>query len=112
LNPDTHFLQMTQTIVSGQDSANSALRLAFNLPNVPASAVTVVTSTSICNRAAAAFGLALTPPDTSAGQRPISVLLVGTNRYIVTEPDVLVGEFTVHTVFDTTFSAPLASYLN
>lgn len=78
------------------------------LPAMPAESVSAVTDTSVCRRAAIAYGRSLHPPDTLS-PRVVSVVRVGSGIYVVTDSTLHSGEWGNHLVFtstlrDTTFS--------
>jgi hypothetical protein len=100
-----------QEIVSGTDSMSADQRASFNLPTLPRDSVTAVTDSTICNRAALAFGRNLTPPDTITA-RTVYVIRVGPTRYTVADSAVTRGEFTITFVFDSAFTTKLAAIAN
>ncbi len=87
-------------LVTGTDSAMVNNRALYNLPAVAESKVTVVTTSSVCNQASAAYHAAVTPPRTPAISRTPVVVKVGNSRYVVTDPNQQAGEFDVTAVFD------------
>lgn len=95
-------------IVAGTDSISAVSRTTFNLPQVPARSVTAVSTTSVCQRAALAYGRNLSPPDTTTS-RQMYVVKIGTTRYVVADPTVKAGEFMIQMVFDTAFKTKLAT---
>lgn len=94
-------------IVTGTDSITGAARTKFNLPQVPANSVIAVSTTSVCQRAALAYGRNLSPADTTTS-RLVYVIRIGTTRYVVGDPNVTAGEFMMQMVFDTAFTTKLA----
>ncbi len=101
LSDTTHTLySFVVRLVTGTDSATVATRNALQLPAVPASKVTVVTTASVCTRAGDAYHAAVTPPGTPPVSRTLLVIKVGTTRYVVLDPNELTGEFRNNIVFD------------
>ncbi len=88
------------SIVTGTDSLAAATRSAYQLPAVAASNVSVVTTSSTCTQAGAAYHAAVTPPGTPAVSRTLVVIKVGSTRYVVVDPNQRAGEFLEHEVFD------------
>jgi hypothetical protein len=88
------------SLVTGTDSETVATRNAYQLPVVAASKVTVVTTSSVCRKAGAAYHAAVTPPGTPQVSRTLVVIKVGTMRYVVLDPNERAGEFENHVVFD------------
>jgi len=87
-------------LVTGTDSAMVTNRTLYHLPGVAKSKVTVVTTSSVCNQAGAAYHAAVTPPGTPAVSRTLVVVKVSNSRYVVTDPNQQAGEFEVTEVFD------------
>lgn len=87
-------------LVTGSDSASVATRTRYQLPVVVASKVTVETSSRTCNSAGAAYHAAETPSGTPPISRTLVVVKVGNTRYVVLDPNHLVGEYDVNVVFD------------
>ena len=88
------------SLVTGTDSLAVATRNAYQLPAVAASKVNVITTSSTCTRAGAAYHAAVTPPGTPAVSRTLVVIKVGTTRYVVVDPNQRAGRFMEHEVFD------------
>jgi hypothetical protein len=88
------------SLVTGTDSATVALRMRYTLPAVDASKVSVVTTSSVCNQAGAAYHIAVTQPGTPIVSRTLVVVKVSTTRYVVLDPNQHAGEFALHVVFD------------
>jgi hypothetical protein len=87
-------------LVTGTDSASVTTRTRYQLPATTASKVTVVTSSTVCNKAGAAYHAAEVPAGTPAISRTLAVVKVGTTRYVVIDPNERVGEYEVNIVFD------------
>ncbi len=101
LSDTTHALYYyVVRLVTGTDSAMVANRNRYNLPSVTKSKVSVVTTSSVCNQAGAAYHAAVTPPGTPAISRTLVVVKVGTTRYVVVDPNQRAGEFDMNEVFD------------
>ena len=101
LSDTTHMLYYhVVRLVTGTDSAMVANRNLYNLPAVAKSKVSVVTASSVCNQAGAAYHAAVTPPGTPAISRTLVVIKVGTTRYVVVDPNQSAGEFEMNEVFD------------
>ncbi len=102
-------LSYLKRLVSDTDSVTARGRQLFDIPQVPDSAVALVSDTTACRRAADAYGRNLVPPDT-APDHTMLVVTVGPTRYVVADPRDTAGEFAVHMVFDTSFSTVLAQF--
>ena len=100
-------LEVVKLAVSGTDSTDSVGRRTWNLPALPSDSVTAVTDSTICKRAALAFGRNLSVPDTIT-PRQVYVVRVGPTRYVVGDPTVTMGEFDVYMVFESSFTTQLA----
>ena len=100
-------LEVLKLAVSGTDSTDSVGRRKWNLPTLPSDSVTAVTDSTICQRAALAFGRSLSVPDTITS-RQVYVVRIGPTRYVVGDPTVTKGEFDIYMVFDSSFTTKLA----
>ncbi len=87
-------------LVTGTDSDMVATRRRYKLPSVDKSKVSVVTTSSVCNQAGAAYHASVTPPGTPAIPRTLVVIKVGTTRYVVLDPNEHAGEFQLNAIFD------------
>jgi hypothetical protein len=87
-------------LVTSSDTATVADRNRFHLPSTTASKVTVVSSGAACTSAGAAYHTAVTAPGTLAFSRTLTVIKVGTTRYVVRDVNQRVGEFNTTVVFD------------
>jgi hypothetical protein len=67
-------------------------RRIVGLPAMSADSVTAVTDTSVCRRAATAYGRSLTPPDTISA-RTVSVVRAGSSYYVVSDSTRYSGEW-------------------
>jgi len=88
-------------LVTGTDSGIVTNRRLYHLPAVAKSKVTVVTTSSVCSQAGAAYHRAVTAPGTPPVSRTLVVIKVGTTRYVVLDPNHRNGEFESNLVFDT-----------
>src|SRR5438876_117556 len=70
------------SVVTGSDSAT---RNAYKLPSVAASQVSVVTTSSTCNKAGAAYNGVVAYGRTPTS-RTLVVIKVGSTRYVVLDP--------------------------
>jgi hypothetical protein len=86
-------------LVTGSDQATVTTRTAYNLPSTTANKVTVVGSGSTCNSAGAAFHAAVAP-GTPAVSRTLTVIKVGTTRYVVQDTSYDEEGHSVIVVFD------------
>lgn len=86
-------------LVTAMDSATVARRTLYNLPSTTANKVTVVGSGSICNRAGAAYH-AVVKPGVPAISRTVTVVKIGTTRFVVDDPSELFGQYSSKLVFD------------
>jgi hypothetical protein len=77
---------------------------AYSVPRVKPSEVRPVNDPVICQRAAVAYGKALSAED---GDRQVHILRVG-NRYIVMDPDFVVENQHRAITFDSTLTTALA----
>ena|SRR5689334_14088779 len=87
-------------LVTATDSATVATRNVYHLPAVTPSKVTVVSTTSVCTQAGAAYHAAAAPPGTPPLSRTLLVIKVGNTRYVVVDPNEKTGEFDVNVIFD------------
>jgi len=87
-------------LVTGTDSESVATRNRYQLPATIASKVTVETSSTLCNKAGAAYHTAVTAPGTPPVSRTLALVKVGSTRYVVLDPNQRAGEFEVNIVFD------------
>lgn len=87
-------------LVTATDTGTVADRAAYNLPSTTANKVTVVGSGSVCNSAGTAYH-AVVRPGTPAISRTLTVIKIGSTRYVVGDPNELHGEFSTTIVFDT-----------
>jgi len=98
-----------QTLASDTDSITAVSRTLYNLPQLPEDSVSLVSDSATCMRAVLAYGRNLDVPDTTT---PRQVILVrfGSARYVVGDPQVTDGEFTIDMVFDSSFTTVLATF--
>ncbi len=87
-------------LVTGTDSGSIATRKLYHLPALSASKVTVVTTTSVCNRAGDAYHTTVARPGTPRVSRTLVVIKVGRSRYVVLDPNERAGEFQLNDIFD------------
>jgi hypothetical protein len=90
-----------KTLVVATDSASVAMRTKLGIPAVAANKVTIITTNSICSSAGQAVSreMSVTPPN----GRSVSVVKVGNSTYVVRDPTVKDGEWTVQFVFNGNF---------
>ncbi len=90
---------------TASDTASVSRRQRWNLPDAPVAQIRLVTDTTKCRRAVNAYNAALLP-DTAVS---VSVYLYsfGAARYVAVDTTRHAGEWDLHVVFDTSFSAPL-----
>lgn len=98
-----------QAMASDTDSITAVGRALFHLPQLPGDSVSFVSDPATCMRAALAYGRNLDVPDTTTSRRVILVRF-GATRYVVGDPKVRAGEFTLDMVFDSSFATVLASF--
>ena len=87
-------------LVTRTDSESVATRTQYHLPALSASKVTVVTATSVCNRAGDAYHTTVAKPGTPRVTRTLVVIKVGGSRYVVLDPNEHMGEFQLNAIFD------------
>lgn len=92
-------------VVSSDSDFGIGLRNQLNLPAGPVSSVSAVTDSATCHHAAVAAGLSRDIPD-SLAVTSVSVLRVGTSRYVVIDLQHQMGEFYIGYVFDSLFTVP------
>lgn len=91
-------------IVTGTSTQADSTRMAYNLPAVTASKVSVVTTSSVCTQAGAAYHTAVAAPGTPPVSRTLVVIKIGTTRYVVSDPTETGGSgYNLHAVFDKTW---------
>jgi hypothetical protein len=95
-------------LVTATDPATVATRNTYHLPAVSASKVTVVSTSSVCSQAGAAYHAAVTPPGTPPVSRTLLVIKVSNTRYVVVDPNETKGEFGANVVFDSQWQALFA----
>ncbi len=108
---DTIIVNDLKSWVPGTDSFSITNRAQWNLPQLPADSVSIVTDSTTCQRAALAYGRNLSPPDTTTA-RQVYVIRVGPTRFVVADPSVMAGEYLVQDVFDNTFTTGLSFVLH
>jgi len=102
-----NFVDDYRTIVSGVDSFSIGERSSLSLPQLPDDSVTAVSDSTTCNRAAIAYGLNLSVPDTTTS-RQLYVVRIGPTRYAVADPQMNAGEFLINMIFDSSFTTMFA----
>jgi hypothetical protein len=106
ITPDSSMIEYLDAVVTSSDSDfGIGARSNLDLPAGPASTVSAVTDSAICHRAAIAAGLSRKTPD-STSVPAVSVVRVGTMRYVVTDTLHHVGEFELSYTFDSAFTVP------
>jgi hypothetical protein len=108
-SPDSVALHDYAVRLTSGDPALVNKRAAYRLPGVPASQVRIVTATSICQQAAHAYHKAVRRDSAAPVSRAVSVIRVGTTRYLVMDPSERQGEWQVTVIFDASF-APLLTF--
>lgn len=92
------------SIVTGTTAQADSTRAAYNLPAVTASKVSIVTTSSLCAAAGAAYHTAVAAPGTPPVSRTLVVIKIGTTRYVVSDPTETGGSgYNLHAVFDKTW---------
>lgn len=90
-----------KNIVSAVTATDSSVRTAFKLPAATASAVSLVTTDSICALAAQAFHAAIGVTGEAVG--PVWVFQVGPTRYVVFDDRHAIDSRQQQVVFDANF---------
>ncbi len=104
--PDSLIIERVGTLVSSSDSVDGvAMRSIANLPLLPADSVSLITDEATCHRALVASGLASPAADSDAFSS-VTVLRVGSTRYVVFPTGSHSGEWITALTFDTAFSVP------
>ena len=97
--------RLDTAVASSDSDFGIGVRNQLHLPAGPVSSVTAITDSTICHRAAVAAGLSRDTPD-SLAVTTVSVVRVGTTRYVVTDLQHQIGEFNLSYVFDSAFTVP------
>ena len=79
--PDPTLLNRMKLVVTTDTLTR---RLIGSIPAMSKDSVSAVTDTSVCRRAAIAYGRSLTPPDTTS-PRTVAVIRLGSNYYVVVD---------------------------
>ena len=95
--------------LTGGDPSLAETRQVYQLPTANASQVTIVKTTRTCQQAALAYNKALRGPSAPQISRSVSVIKIGSTRYLVLDPAEREGEYEVTVVFDAAF-VPLSSF--
>ena len=98
-----------QMLASDTDSVTAAGRALYHLPHLPEDSVSLVSDSATCIRAVLAYGRNLDVPDTTT-PRQVIVIRFGPTRYVVGDPRVTAGEFTLDMVFDSSFTTVFATF--
>jgi len=93
-------------LVTAVDSIHNATRVAYQLPLLSPSEVSLVTDEAICTQAANAY--AQNALDTPITPVAVYVIRVGSTRYLVWNPDVKGGHYVAMVIFSDTFSVVAA----
>jgi hypothetical protein len=96
--------RLFRSLMRRSDKIAGTFLKVYNVPRVKPSEVRPVNDPVICQRAAVAYGKALSAED---GNRQVHVLRVG-NRYIVMDPDFVVDNQHRAVTFDSTLTHPVA----
>jgi hypothetical protein len=102
LGPDAfskNLVQYMDTLVTSTDSETVAARNRYGLPVVSPSAVTLVSDTTVCRTYANAYSADVNPASPMVG-RLVYVVQIGSNRFVVVDPNYRGGEWIGHIVFD------------
>jgi hypothetical protein len=96
--------RLFRSVMRRTDKVAGKFLTAYNVPRVKPSEVRPVNDPVICQRAAVAYGKALSAEDRD---RRVHILRVG-NRYIVMDPDFVVDNQHRAVTFDSTLTHPVA----
>jgi hypothetical protein len=104
----THTRDYIVSIVTSTDTAMANTRNLYQLPAAAASKVTIVSNSTTCHKAGAAYNAAenATPPIS----RTLAVIRIGSTRFVVLDPNQMAGEFQVTVIFDSKWNY-LASFI-
>jgi hypothetical protein len=95
--------------LTGGDPSLEETRQLHQLPTIQASKVTIIKTNSICQQAAQAYNKAVRGASAPPISRSVSVVKIGTTRYLVIDPAERAGEYEITVIFDAAF-APLSSF--
>lgn len=95
--------------LTGGDPSLAQTRQLYQLPVTQASKVTIVKTSSVCQQAAQAYNKAVRGAAAPQISRSVSVVKIGSTRYLVVDPAERAGEYEVNVVFDAAF-VPLSSF--
>ena len=95
--------------LTGGDPSLAETRQVHQLPTTQASQVTIVKTNSTCQQAAQAYNKAVRGASAPQISRSVSVVKVGSTRYLVLDPAEREGEYEITVIFDAAF-APLSSF--
>ena len=96
--------RLFRSVMRRSDKVAGKVLKAYNVPRVKPSEVRPVNDPVICQRAAVAYGKAVSAED---GGRQVHILQVG-NRYVVMDPDFTVDNQHRAVTFDSTLTTALA----
>jgi hypothetical protein len=106
VTPTVNLMDYLDTVVVSTDiDIGVGQRQTLQLPAEPLSMVSAVTDSATCHRAAIAAGLARKTPD-STSVPAVSVVRVGSTRYVVTDEFHHFGEYNLSYTFDSAFTLP------
>lgn len=94
------YMQRLVTATSATDAHLDSVRTLYQLPQADSASVTVVTSDSLCQIAAAKYVQAF---DSTRATAPVTVIKIGSTRYLIAG-DILAGEYTMYLITDEDFN--------
>ena len=108
-DPDAVALRDYAVRLTGGDPSLARKGRAYQLPVTPPSQIQVVTTKSVCRRAAQAYHKAVRGAGAPQISRTVVVVKVGATRYLVLDPAQRAGEFETTVIFDSSFT-PLLGF--
>jgi hypothetical protein len=95
--------------LTGGDPSLAQTRQVYQLPTAQAAKVTIVKTASTCQQAAQAYNKAVRGASAPQISRSVSVIKIGSTRYLVLDPTERQGEYEVTVIFDAAF-VPLRAF--
>jgi hypothetical protein len=96
-----YLLSFVKRLLARPTASDSALRISLGLNGIPASQVTLVTTTTLCVRAAAALDNLSSAPHPA---RRVYLIKAGTTHYFAEDPTATAGEYIPLWVMDRRFA--------
>jgi hypothetical protein len=84
------------------DAGNIAWRQSLGLPSIAVAQITLVSDTATCRRGVIAYNSILTADKLSASTA-VNLIRYGSTRYVISNPNHVVGEWVHEAVVDTAF---------